>query len=666
VPRDIPIGNGTLSVNFDRNYAVRDVYFPHVGMENHTNGRPCRLGLWVDGRFSWVHGDDWRRTLGYDGGTLVTKAALENEGLGIRVEANDAVHHEIPVFLRHLRVFNPRPAAREVRIFFATHMQIYGNEIGDTVYYDPEIEALVHYKNERWFLEMAQLLGKARRFFQFACGYAADDSSWGTWVDAEDGDLQGNAISQGSVDSCFSLTMTLPAAGKGEVLYWMTAGYDYFATRDLAKKAETQGPLNLLEETRTYWQPFCRVFPGASHALSEAAQEIYCLAPMVIATHIDRHGAIVASTDSDILKFGHDTYNYCWPRDAALVARALTRAAYPELAHRVFQFFTGAIAEDGWFFHKYNPNGSAGSSWQPWFLHGRYQLPIQEYEVGLPLWALWKHVEATHEQGLVKEVYDPLVARAADFMVRFRKSGLPLPSYDLWEERRGVLLWTTSAVVGGLRGAAALADMVSRPEEGLRWREAAGEVREAMLQRFWMPDQGRFARMILPTEEGGGVDSTIDASLLGLFLFDCLPADDPRMRSTAAAVERGLWVKTPVGGLARYAGDAYQKVTDDPVVPGNPWFITTLWLAQWYTALAQDLEGLRRAGELIEWAASHALPSGIMAEQLHPFTGQHLSVSPLIWSHAEFITAVTDYMEKWASLSAGEASGGGRTRTGGV
>ena len=42
MPRDIPVGNGRLLVNFDDRYQIRDVYFPRVGQENHGGAGPCR------------------------------------------------------------------------------------------------------------------------------------------------------------------------------------------------------------------------------------------------------------------------------------------------------------------------------------------------------------------------------------------------------------------------------------------------------------------------------------------------------------------------------------------------------------------------------------------------------------------------------------------------
>jgi GH15 family glucan-1,4-alpha-glucosidase len=110
-----------------------------------------------------------------------------------------------------------------------------------------------------------------------------------------------------------------------------------------------------------------------------------------------------------------------------------------------------------------------------------------------------------------------------------------------------------------------------------------------------------------------------------------------------------LWIRTRVGGLARYENDEYQRVSRE--VTGNPWFICTLWLARWHIAQAKSSDELVKGLELISWASKHALPSGVMAEQVHPFTGEPVSVSPLVWSHAEFVIAVCEYLEKYRELS---------------
>ncbi len=116
-------------------------------------------------------------------------------------------------------------------------------------------------------------------------------------------------------------------------------------------------------------------------------------------------------------------------------------------------------------------------------------------------------------------------------------------------------------------------------------------------------------------------------------------------------VEDKLWVKTTVGGIARYEQDRYQALGEyDASIPGNPWFICTLWLAEWYIEAAQNRADLSRAKELLNWASSHALDSGIMAEQLDPHTGDPLSVCPLTWSHGAFVHCVNRYASKYRSL----------------
>ncbi len=96
------------------------------------------------------------------------------------------------------------------------------------------------------------------------------------------------------------------------------------------------------------------------------------------------------------------------------------------------------------------------------------------------------------------------------------------------------------------------------------------------------------------TEDLFEVDETVDASLYAIYKFHLFEADDPRVVSTMKAVEEKLWVKTGVGGVARYENDYYHRISNDIAnVPGNPWFICTLWLADYYIACAKTPEDLK-------------------------------------------------------------------------
>src|SRR5207237_730002 len=266
---------------------------------------------------------------------------------------------------------------------------------------------------------------------------------------------------------------------------------------------------------------------------------------------------------------------------------------------------------------------------------------------GLPVWALWQHYERDRDIEFIRPLYRKLVRTGADFMATYREphTKLPAPSFDLWEERRGIHAFTTAAVWAGLTAARNFAVAFGQHELAKRYAVAATEIRDAALIHLWDADRGRFLRTVNILPDGTIVkDATIDISLAGIFLFGLLPANDPRVVSTMRAVEDRLTVRTPVGGVARYENDYYFQVSPDiPNVPGNPWFVATLWLAEHYIALAEDADALAAPRAFLEWCATRALPSGVLSEQVHPYTGEPLSVSPLTWSHAAFVSAVQRY-----------------------
>src|SRR5438105_15172240 len=104
--RPLVVGNGSLLVTLDSELSIRDIYWPYVGLHNHLVGKRGRIGVWVDSRFSWVNGSDWRRTLAYEPSTLVTCATAEDPYLGITLTLNDSVHHRQDILLLRITVQN--------------------------------------------------------------------------------------------------------------------------------------------------------------------------------------------------------------------------------------------------------------------------------------------------------------------------------------------------------------------------------------------------------------------------------------------------------------------------------------------------------------------------------------------------------------------------------
>ncbi|HVB63788.1 MAG TPA: glycoside hydrolase family 15 protein [Nitrolancea sp.] len=659
MPRDLPIGNGSLLIAFDQSYQIRDLYWPHVGLENHALGHLSRLGVWVDGQFRWLSDPGWEFDLYYQQETLVTQVRLAHPDLALTLEFADAVDFHENLLIRRCTVTNQLSRDREVRLFFHHDLHIMGHEVGDTAYYEPERRAVIHYKGPRWFLINGATPTTVNPadgggspldvgVHAWACGQKELHGREGTWRDAEDGELSGNPIAQGSVDSTVGFNVRLTPEGRQTLYAWLCVGEDFDAVTRLNRLVRQRGPQSFLDRTAAYWRLWLTSHGTNLDQLSHDLGHHYQMSLLAIRTQTDRGGAITAANDSDIGSAVRDTYSYVWPRDGALVAHALDQAGYIDLPRAFYTFCGQALTREGYLLHKYNPDGTLASSWHPWYRDGHKDLPIQEDETALVLWALWEHFERFTDVEFIKPLYRQFITPAADFLTDYRdlETGLPLPSYDLWEERYGILAFTIGAVWAGLIAGARFAEAFGEVERSARYLRAAEEIRHGTDAHLWRTDLGRFVRMIDRRSDGSWeIDGTVDAALAGLWQFGMYEPDDPRIVSTMHMVRERLWVKTEIGGMARYEADEYQRVSPDKThVPGNPWFICTLWLAEWLAETAHSEEDLAQAMALLKWVCDHALASGVLAEQVHPYTGEPLSVSPLTWSHAALVTTVHAYL----------------------
>src|SRR5207253_4829878 len=226
MPRDLPIGNGNLMINFDHEYNIRDVYYPHVGQDNQTVGDVSFFGVWCDGRFAWIGSPSWEKSLDYEDDTLVTRMRATSSLLGLDMTISDTVDFDRDLFLRRVILRNGRDAVRRARLYMHFDPHLWGNAIGDTIFYDPEINGLVAYKGMRYVL-MNGSVDDTYGFHDYAIGQKEREGFQGTWRDAEDGNLQRNAIAQGSVDATGMIETTVPANGERTVWIWWIFGKAY-------------------------------------------------------------------------------------------------------------------------------------------------------------------------------------------------------------------------------------------------------------------------------------------------------------------------------------------------------------------------------------------------------------------------------------------------------
>jgi GH15 family glucan-1,4-alpha-glucosidase len=674
MPRDLPISNGKLLVTFDSHFRIRDIYYPHVGSENQTAGHINRIGVWVDGDFAWLDNPAWERSMGYLPGTLVTNVEARSERLGLSLVCHDCIDFDRTILVRQIRVRDLLDRPREIRIMFHYDSYLYETEVGDTACYRPQSRALVFYKRSRYLLACgsaceagealhdplgARQTAESDRLKElctdgiagWATGTKVIHHTEGTWRDAEDGVLERNAIAQGSVDGVIALHVALRPGGVSTVHHWLCVGRSMREVEDLSKLVEERRPESLIQRTADYWRVWAEKNGRDFGDLSPEVAELYKRSLLIVRTQVDSTGAIIAANDTDVAEVARDHYSYMWPRDGVLVAEALDLAGYREVPRRFYVLMSKLVEPEGYVLHKYNPDGTPASSWHPWSdREGNARLPIQEDESALLIYGLWVHYCQSFDIEYLRPLYRKLVRPIGDFLAGYIEphTGLPAPSHDLWEERYGIHAFTVGTVWSGLEASARFAQLFGEDDRAARHRAVAERMRRATLRHMWSEEANSYVRMVTVRRDGVVEQHHVpDSSIYGLIRFGMIAPDDPRAIATMASLKAALTCKTPIGGVARYYNDYYYQISQDlEMIPGNPWFICTLWMAEYDVMRAKTIEDLEPVRATLEWVRARALPSGSLAEQVHPLTGAPLSVSPLTWSHSTLVGVVDRYLAK--------------------
>ena len=639
--REIVLGNGKLLINIDKWLQIRDIFYPFVGQYNHLNGHAHKIAIFDNDKLTWLNDEVWKKKISYVQDTLQTHCTAINSVAQISIQFNDLVHHEENILIRKLTIHNTSSNNKHIRLCFHHDFHLYGDGIGDTALYHPDTDSVIHYKRSAYFLTGLSSEKSNSVLTDYTTGEKIVPSRR----------LARNPISQGNVDSIISTDVKLNPGEKKVIYYYLTAGENLDSVCKLQKIIFEKGFDELITETNSYQKKWLTNIKPDISVFPKKLQELYKQSLLIIKTQINSNGAIIAANDSDNMQFNKDTYSYMWPRDGALVAITLIKAGFSEVVKSFFTFCKDVLYKEGCLLHKYNPDKTLGSSWHPWVYQNKSSLPIQEDETALALFALWKYYEETEDEAFIKSLYQDFIKPAGDFLARYRyENGLPKESYDLWEERRGIFLFTVATTIVGLDAAEKLGSINKDKQFCLQCINNRDDIK-TVLQKYFFHKNGYFRRSVTFENNEVTFDDALDSSVYALFEFELFDVTDPLVIQTMEKVKEWLSVKTPIGGFARYYKDMYQSKSEDfHAVPGNPWFICTLWYAKYLIKKSVTLAELKEALSILEWVEEHATSTKVLAEQLHPFTGEQVSVSPLTWSHAELIDTMTNYANKFAQL----------------
>ncbi len=644
--RPIVLSNGELHVGLNKFGLVHDFYYPYVGFENHAAGTDLRhkIGVYVDGAISWLDEDEgWDFSFGYPHTALIGHTLAINERLQIILEFDDVVDAEMSVFMRNIHVVNHSDKDREIRLFLHQAYAIGDSRSNtDTAQYLPDSHALLHYRGRRAFVISGD--NDEKPFDQFSIGLFGIEGHEGSYKDAEDGVLSGNVVEHGRVDSIIGFTLNVAAQSSQRVHYWVAAGMSTREALFIHGQIQKDGVYKRVHKTAEWWHQWLQPALDVLESIPAAHRQQFLHSLMIMKSQFDKRGAIMASTDSTLLNYSRDNYSYSWPRDGGYALWPFIRLKYKDEPYRFFEFCRRGMHPSGYLSHKYRADGALGSSWHPYAHGDEVAAPIQEDETAIVVFMFAQFYQIQQDASLIKDFYGPMIVPMANFLAEFidHASGLPKPSYDLWEQSYMTTTYSTAVTYGGLLAAADLAQVAGDDEHAVKWRTAAEDIKVAAEKHLYNEDRKCFYKGVeIYHGEITKKDGTIDiSSIFGVFLYGLFDTDSQQLTSAIQTMRERFKYTVETPGLPRYEDDDYRRAHSE--VTGNWWFITTLWHAQYLL----DQGDKESAVAILDWTKARALPTGMLSEQIDPVSGHSIAPAPLTWSHAEYLSTILDLIER--------------------
>jgi GH15 family glucan-1,4-alpha-glucosidase len=333
-------------------------------------------------------------------------------------------------------------------------------------------------------------------------------------------------------------------------------------------------------------------------------------------------------------------YRYCWLRDATLTLLALVRAGYEDEARAWRNWLLRAIA------------GLPDQLQIMYGLGGERRLPELEltwlpgYEGSRPV----RTGNAASNQ-LQLDVY----GEVADALYHARVAGLPA-SAEAWSLNRKLLEWledgwrqpdegiwevrgprrhfTHSKVMAWVafdRGVRSIEEL-DRKGPLDRWKAIRDEIHDEVCAKGFDTELGAFTQSY-------GLQR-LDASALMMPLVGFLPADDERIVSTVAAIEREL---VRDGFVERYRADE-DNVGVDGLPPGEGTFLPcSFWLAQVYALQGRLEEAEALFARLLELRND----LGLLSEEYDVASGRLVGNFPQAFTHLALVDAALTLDEGW-------------------
>jgi GH15 family glucan-1,4-alpha-glucosidase len=344
----------------------------------------------------------------------------------------------------------------------------------------------------------------------------------------------------------------------------------------------------------------------------------------------DKTGAILAAPTTSFPEIvGGDAnwdYRFCWVRDGAYSAEALTLAGMRDDARKLLEFLLGIASGSGkpYPYPLVSVDGNLdgteevlidtlagfGNS-RPVRIGNKAVDQLQNDLEGEVVHAIYVYDRHSGDRKYVREHFNEI-----ERIVGYVRNHWREKDAGIWEFRREYMDYVHSKTMcwTALEYGARLAERVSRDELAADWRDEAAIVKDDVIANGWSERKKCFKRAYQ--------DDAYDASVLAIPLMNMLPVDDPRVKMTVKNITDHLGT----GGLLK-------RFEEEP----HAFMLSSLWLAQVMMKKGKVVSAL----DIINRAARYASSDlGLFAEEYDMYYQRLVGNIPQSFSHEEFVKSI--------------------------
>jgi GH15 family glucan-1,4-alpha-glucosidase len=388
-------------------------------------------------------------------------------------------------------------------------------------------------------------------------------------------------------------------------------------------------PVRALGDTEAWWGEWAS---GVEYQGGWQDAVIRSLLTLKALTYAPTGGIVAAATTSLPEQLGgvrNWDYRYCWLRDATFTLSALMLAGLADEAKAWREWLLRAVAgQPRQMQILYGVAGERRVTEQEldWLAGYQGSRPVRVGNAAVDQFQLDIYGEVMDTLHLGRSIgleTDPAAWDLQRALLDFLESSWREPDEGIWEIRGPRRHFTHSKVMAWVALDRAIKAVEVAGQEGPvdRWRATRRELHHEVCREGYSSERDAFVQYY-------GAEH-LDASLLLIPLVGFLPADDPRVKGTVAAIQRELTVD---GLVHRYPPEGSQAV--DGLPPGEGTFLAcTFWLADNLVLMGRREEALA----IFERLLTLRNDVGLLAEEYDADTGRQLGNFPQAFSHVALV-----------------------------